>query len=153
MKALMKTVLVLVLVGCVSVDPALAQPPKGSSEGPSVADTIKQREQEWADAMMTLDLDKASRVMADDWVDGYPGKTLTKAEFLAGLKAGKHKLESCEFGPRDVMVLGNVAVLQGSVTETRIKDGNSSTFRVAYMDVWVKRGDNWLVVRSHAKKL
>jgi len=50
-------------------------------------------------------------------------------------------------------VLGNVAVLQGSVTETRIVDGKPSTFRVNYMDVWVKRGDRWMVYRSHATKM
>ena len=103
--------------------------------------------------MIVVDIPKLSQIVADDWISGYPGKAATKAKFLDDVKSGKHKLETCEFGPRDVQVLGNVAVLQGSVTETRIADGQSSSFRVAYMDVWVKRGDKWLVVRSHAKKL
>ncbi len=151
MKALIKTV--LVLVGCLSMDPALAQPPRAPSQGPSVADTVKQLEQEWTDAMIVVDMDKLNEIVADDWVEGYPGKIATKGDFLAAVKSGKHKLETCEFGPRDVKVFGNVAVLQGSVTETRIADGKPSTFRVAYMDVWVKRGDKWMVVRSLAKKL
>ena len=85
-----------------------------------------------------------------------PGKAVTEAKFLDAVKSGKKRLETCEFGPRDVKVLGDVAVLQGSVTETRISAGQRSTIRVAYMDVWVKRvkrGDKWVVVRSYATKL
>ncbi|HMG20172.1 MAG TPA: nuclear transport factor 2 family protein [Kofleriaceae bacterium] len=149
----MKMVLVLILFGSVSFDTVLAQPPKPASQDPGVADTIKQLEQNWADAMTVVDIPKLSQIVADDWISGYPGKTSTKANFLDDVKSGKHKLEACEFGPRDVQVLGNVAVLQGSVTETRIADGQRSTFRVAYMDVWVKRGDRWVVVRSYATKL
>ena len=152
MKAFMKMVLVLILFGSVSFDTALAQPPRPASQDPSVADTIKQLEQDWVDAMIAVDIPKLSQIIADDWLEG-PAKAVTKASFLDSVKSGKHKLEACEFGPRDVKVLGDVAVLQGSVTETRIADGQSRTYRVAYMDVWVKRGDRWVVVRSHATKL
>jgi len=103
--------------------------------------------------MIAADIAKLSQIVADDWIEGYPGQAATKAAFLDDVKSGKHKLETCEFGPRDVTLFGDVAVLQGSVTETRISDGRRSTIRVAYMDVWVKRGDQWVVVRSHAKKL
>jgi ketosteroid isomerase-like protein len=151
MKAPMKTV--LVLAGCVFFNPALAQPPKAASEGPSVADTIKQSVREWCDAMIVVDVDKLSRIIADDWTDGYPGKVATKSAFLSDVKSGKHKLEACEFGPMDVKVLGNVAVIQGSVTEKRLKDGQVGTVRVAFMDAFEKRGDRWVVVRSQAHKL
>jgi ketosteroid isomerase-like protein len=153
MKALTKMVLVMILCGSVSFDTVVAEPAKPASQGQSVADTIKQLEQSWVDAMIAVDIPKLSQIMADDWIEGYPGKAFTKASFLDSVKSGKHKLDTCEFGPRDVTVLGNVAVLQGSVTETRIADGQSSSFRVAYMDVWVKRGDRWMVVRSQAHKL
>ncbi len=156
MKVLTKTALVLILFGCASLDTVLAQPSSASAQGPSAADTIKQLEQSWVDAMINVDIAKLSQIVADDWIEGYPGKAATKAKFLDDVKSGKHKLETCEFGPRDVKVLGDVAVLQGSVTETRISAGQRSTIRVAYMDVWVKRvkrGDKWVVVRSYATKL
>lgn len=151
MNAFMNVVLTLTLLGAVS--PAVAQPAKPAAQAASDADTIKQLEQSWADAMITVDIPKLSQIVADDWISGHPGKASTKAMFLADVKSGKHKLETCEFGPREVQVLGNVAVLQGSVTETRLVDGQRSTFRVTYMDVWVKRGDRWVVFRSHANKL
>jgi ketosteroid isomerase-like protein len=151
MKALIQTV--LVLVSCISLAPVLAQPPGAASEAPGVADTIKQLEHEWANAMMAVDVDKLNQIVADDWVDGYPGKTTTKASFLADVKSGEHKLEACEFGAMDVKVLGPVAVVQGTVTETRTMNGRGTAFHVAYVDVFVKRGDRWLVVRSQSKKL
>jgi ketosteroid isomerase-like protein len=153
MKAFMKMVLVLILFSSVSVDTVLAQPPRPAVQGRSEVETIKQLEQDWADAMMAGDIPKLSQIIADDWISGYPGKTLTKPQFLEDVKSGKHRLETCEFGPRDVKVLGNVAVLQGSVTETRTANGQNTTFRASYMDVWVKRGDKWLVLRSHVTKL
>ena len=153
MKALTKTVLVLILFSCVSPDTVLAQPSSAPSQGLSVVDTIKQLEQSWVDAMIAVDIAKLSQIVADDWIEGYPGKAITKAKFLEDVKSGKHALDACEFGSRDVKVLGDVAVLQGSVTETRISDGQRSTVRAAYMDVWVKRGDRWVVVRSYATKL
>lgn len=151
MKAIIKTI--LVLAGCISLDPVLAQPPRAAPEGSSAADTVKQLVRDWCDAMIADDVDKLDQIIADDWADGHPGKITTKASFLADFKAGKHRLQACEFGPSDVKVLGNVAVIQGSVTERRIMDGQTSIFHVGYMDVFVKRGDRWVVVRSHAKKL
>jgi ketosteroid isomerase-like protein len=151
MKALMKTV--LVVTTCLVFDPVLAQPPKPAAEAPSVADTIKQLVRDWCDAMITDDIDKLNRIIADDWTDGYPGKMATKSSFLSYVKSGKHKLEACEFGPMDVKVLGNVAVLQASLTERRLKDGQVDTVRIACMDVFEKRGDRWVVVRSQAHKL
>jgi ketosteroid isomerase-like protein len=151
MKSLMKTV--LVLASCVFSNPVLAEPPKAASEAPNVADTIKQLVRDWCDAMIADDVDKLSRIIADDWTDGYPGKIATKSTFLTDIKSGKHKLQACEFGPMDVKVLGNVAVLQASLTEKRLKDGQVGTVRIACMDVFERRGDTWVVVRSQAHKL
>jgi ketosteroid isomerase-like protein len=150
MRALIHTV--LVLVGCIAMDPAFAQPPGPSTA--SVADAIKQRVRDWADAMTVVDLDKLNQIIADDWVEtGTSGKFSTKANFLDGVKSGAHKLESCDFGPEEVKVLGDVAVIQGTVTERWMKDGQLNTSHVAFMDVFVKRGDRWVVVRSHANKI
>jgi ketosteroid isomerase-like protein len=151
MKSLMKTV--LVLLGCVSMDPVLAQPPRPASHDQSVADAIKQIERDWANAMMDFDVDKLSQILADDWLEtDNAGKLITKASNLDYFRSRKHRLESCEFGPEDVKVFGEVAVVQGSVDEKWLTDGQSSASHVTYMDVWVRRGDRWVVVRSHAAR-
>ena len=151
MKALIKTV--LVLVGCISLDPVLAQPARAPSDDSSVADTVKQLAVDWAVAQKANDVNKLNQLIADDWVDGSGAKAYTKESYLSSVKSGKMKMESYEFGPADVKVFGNVAVLQGSITETMITNGKANTLHVAYMDVWVKRGDKWMVVRSQSTKL
>jgi len=104
--------------------------------------------------MIAGDVDKVSRALADDFVEiGGAGKIITKAGFLNHTRSDKQKLTAVEFGPEDVSVWGDVAVLQGSATETWLSDGQTSTIRIAYMDVYVKRGDKWLMVRAHAKRL
>jgi ketosteroid isomerase-like protein len=158
MKLLMRSV--LILVGCLSLDPVFAQPPRAPSEDQSVADTLIKIAKDWGDAEMTGNADYLSQVLADDWVEVSPsGKRVTKEPFLTWVrsgkpKGGKSKMTSCEHGPFDVKVLGNVAVLQGSVTETLVgEDGQRRIVRAAYMDVFVKQGDRWRVVRSQDTKL
>jgi ketosteroid isomerase-like protein len=149
MKALMKTV--VVLLGCVSLDPVLAQPPKAPARAPSVYDTIMQLSHEWGDAEMASDVDKVNQIIADDWTADYPGHLITKAAVLSDVRSGKGKLLSYELGPHEVTAFGDVAVVQGSVTERRV--GADAILHVAYLDVWTKRGGKWLVVRSLWKKL
>jgi hypothetical protein len=43
-------------------------------------------------------------------------------------------------------LFGNVAVLQGSVTERRL--GHDGVIHAVYMDVFEKRGGRWMVIRS-----
>jgi ketosteroid isomerase-like protein len=152
MRALTRTVLVLGY--CLSAQLAVAQPAKAPPQSDSVAETIKQLERDWTEAMINGDTDKLSRALADDFVEiGSAGKVITKAGFLNHTRSDKQRLTAVEFGPEDVSVWGHVAVLQGSATETWITDGRTTTTRIAYMDVYVKRGDEWLMVRSHAKPL
>jgi hypothetical protein len=58
---------------------------------------------------------------------------------------------SFELGPHEIKAFGDIAVVQGSVTERRL--GVDGVMHVVYLDVWSKRGGKWLVVRSLSKKL
>ena len=149
MKAPLK--LIVVLVGCVSLGPVLAQPPKAPAQAPSVYDAIMQLTHEWADAEMASDVDKVNQIVADDWIAGFPGHSITKAALLSDIKSGKGKLLSCDLEPHEVKAFGDIAVVQGSVTERRL--GVDGIIHVAYMDVWSKRGGKWQVVRSLWKKI
>jgi hypothetical protein len=53
----------------------------------------------------------------------------------------------------DVKELGNVAVVQGSVSEKTTMNGVDRTSASVWMDVFVKRRDKWVVVRSLTAKL
>jgi ketosteroid isomerase-like protein len=145
----MKKLAEAVLLVSLSVGLVFAQAPNAPAKGPSVSETVKQLEHEWTDAMKASDVDKLSQILADDWTGlGYDGKKLTKESYLADTKSGASKLESFEFGPMDVKVLGNVAVVQGSDTEKSTTNGKNSSGKWVWMDVFVKRGDKWVAVRS-----
>ncbi len=150
----MKKLIGAVLFACVCVGLVLARPAEAPSESPSVADTLKQLEQDFGDAIKAVDANKLNQILADDWVNlGGGGRILTKEGFLRDLKSGNDKLESFELGPMDVKVLGNVAVVQGSATEKRTTRGQDWSGKTVWTDVFVKRGDKWVIVRSHSAKV
>jgi hypothetical protein len=48
----------------------------------------------------------------------------------------------------DVTVLGNVAVVQGTTIERSSAGGADSSSKFIWMDLFAKRGDKWVVIRS-----
>jgi ketosteroid isomerase-like protein len=98
---------------------------------------------------VALDIDKLNQIYADDWaiVDS-SGKIFNKESLLSDFKSGKHKLVSFENGPMDVQVLGNVAVVQASVSEKRLRDGKDISGEFVYMDLLEKRTGKWVIVRT-----
>jgi hypothetical protein len=50
----------------------------------------------------------------------------------------------------EVKVLDNVAVVQRSVTEKRTDRGQDTSGHGSWMDVFVNRGDKWVIVRSNS---
>jgi hypothetical protein len=150
----MKALVESVLFACVCVGLLLAFPPRAHSKEPCVADTLKQLEQDLGEALESIDADRLNQILADDWsMLGYAGKISTKQSILANLKSGRSRLKSFENGPMDVTVLDDVAVVQGISTQKSTAGGIDSSGRFMWMDVFVKRGDKWLVIRSQIGKV
>jgi uncharacterized protein (TIGR02246 family) len=150
----MKKLTGAVLLAFVCVGLVFAQAAKAPAKAPSVSDAVKQLEHDWTDAMKAGDADKLGQILADDWTGlGYDGKKSTKQSYLADLKSGASKLESFEFGPMDVKVLGNIAVVQGSDTEKSTTNGKDSSGKYVWMDVFAKRDGKWQAVRSQTAKV
>jgi ketosteroid isomerase-like protein len=144
---------VVLLLACVA--PAFAQTPAPTAKTPSVSATLKQIEHNWVNATKAGDAQKLAQILGDDWIAlGYAGAARqTKQGYLAAVKSGGVKLESFEFGPMDVKVLGNVAVVLGSDTEKSTTDGKVSSGKYQWLDVFVKRGGKWVAVRSQNAKV
>jgi uncharacterized protein (TIGR02246 family) len=144
---------VVLLLTCVA--PAFAQTPAPAAKTPSVSETLKQIEHDWVDATKAGDADKLAQILGDDWVAlGYAGAARqTKQGYVAVVKSGGVKLESFEFGPMDVKVLGSVAVVLGSDTEKSTTNGKDSSGKYQWLDVFVKRDGKWVAVRSQNAKV
>ena len=105
--------------------------------------------QKWEDAVQARDLDTIGQIEADDWRSiGSGGKVWTRQMDIDSIRSGTAKHVRAELGPLDVKMLSDgIAVAQGTLTDKNTGSG------YAYMDVWVKRGDKWVVVRSLSTKL
>ena len=116
--------------------------------------TLKLLGQQMGDAMIARDIAALDRIFADDWKSlGSSGKVVTKASVLQAFESGTDTLESFELGPMDVLVLGNVAAVKGTVTERRHRDGKDVSGELLYMDLLEKRSGTWVVVRSTGMRL
>ena len=151
----MRKLIASVLVTSVSVctgSVVLADSLNARSKDAVAADVaaIRQLGKDMGNAMVAGDVDKLNQIFADDWASvGPSGKVITKEDFLRNHVSGIHKLEWFELGPIDVQVLGDSAVAQGGVIETRGKETN---VQMIYADLLEKRAGKWVVVRSMGAK-
>lgn len=138
---------VVLVLACAGM--AMAQAP-ATPKGPSVADTVKQVEVDWENALKAGDATKLSTYLADDWVAIDSGNVEAKQAYLADVKSGADKLESYTMGPMSVKVIGSVAIVQGTDTEKSSHSGTDTSGKWAWMDVFEKVNGKWVAVRSQA---
>ncbi len=121
---------------------------------PAVVNAVKQVELDMGEAMLRADIDRLKQIYAEDFVTvGSSGKIVTKSDILRDFQTSHDKLESYENGPMDIQVFGNVAVVHGSTSEKRIRDGKDSSGEFVWMDLLERRDGKWLVVRSAGSKV
>jgi ketosteroid isomerase-like protein len=149
----MKKLIAPVLWTCVCVGVVFAGPPQPSKD-PTDIKSVTQVEEEMGDAMVRVDMDKLNQIYADDFATiGSSQKIITKKDLLDDFESFHDKLVSFENGPMDVQVFGNVAVVHGSTTEKRIRDGKDASGEFVWMDLLEKRAGKWVVVRSAGSRV
>lgn len=108
-------------------------------------------ERDWSNAQKARDIDKLGQTYRR-LVEhrGQDGAKVTKKEFLNNVKSSESKLESFEFGPIDVKVIGTVAIALGSETEKSSSKGKVTSGKWVWMDEFVQQDGKWQAVRSQA---
>jgi ketosteroid isomerase-like protein len=131
----------------------LADPPNAQSQDPAVVAAIKKFENDLGEAMVASNIEKINQAYADDWATiASSGEKFTKEGLLEDFKSGNHKLMAFENGPINVQVVGDVALVQTSVTEKRIQDGKDISGQFVFMDLLKKRAGQWVIVRTLATR-
>jgi ketosteroid isomerase-like protein len=129
---------------------------QGRAKNMSDEHTFRTLTQDWENAVQARDIGKVSQIEHDDYRNVGPGTLIsTKERDLAVLASGTVKHVVAEFGPMDVKMLGDdVAVVQGTLTDKSSAGAavGAGTLYV-FMDVWVKRGDKWAIIRSQSAKV
>jgi ketosteroid isomerase-like protein len=132
----------------------LADPPNAQSQDPAVVAAIKKFENDLGEAMVASNIEKINQAYADDWATiASSGEKFTKEGLLEDFKSGNHKLMAFENGPINVQVVGDVALVQTSVTEKRIQDGKDISGQFVFMDLLKKRAGQWVIVRTLATRV
>lgn len=113
---------------------------------------IKQRSAEYGKAMLNLDADALSRMLADEvFISESNGAVSNKADFLARLRANPNqgKYDDYHFEDMVINVYGNTAVLNlVIVSKGRSKNGEFSG-RARSTAMVVKQKGQWQVVAFH----
>lgn len=126
-----------------------AWPQSKSAAAPEKA--VAALEQQWLKAQQTSNPDLLEPLLADRFIETTnDGKTMGKAEALAGTKTSKY--ESAQYADVKVSVFGNTAIatgeFQGKGTD---ENGKPIASPERWTDTWVKMPNGkWQCVASHA---
>lgn len=116
--------------------------------------TIRQIEQDWANALVKADTVALERILAADCVfTTSDGKMQTKAQNLANFKSGAVKFESFTINEMKVRILGDAAIVHGMSTEKSTEKGKDTSGQYRWTDVFAKRSGRWVAVTSHSSKV
>lgn len=146
--------IVLNTLSVVAVCLTLAQAMAAEEKAGNDEQTIKQLEQEWADALMKRDQAAIDRITSADWVLTDPkGRLIAKAQADADLKSGTVKFESIKLDELKVRVYSDAAVVHGLETRRSSYKGKDTSGLYRFTDVFVKRNGRWQAIASHVTRV
>jgi ketosteroid isomerase-like protein len=120
----------------------------------SAEQTIRQLEEEWANALVKRDYATIDRITASDWMLTDPtGDLQTKAQADADLKSGDLTIESFKINELKVRVYGDTAIVHGLETEKSKYKKEDLSGQYRFTDVFVKRDGRWQAVASHVSRV
>ena len=138
---------VALLVGCSSV-------PASSADSAGDIATLTQQADRWDKSIVAKDRAAIEANMAEDFrqIDG-AGNIETKQSFVESLVAPELRLDPYSVEEFDVRLYGEVALLSGRTRMTGTYNGKPFTTHYRYIDVYVRRSGEWMIVSVQISKL
>jgi ketosteroid isomerase-like protein len=93
------------------------------------------------------------KLLTDEFVANFDGRTQNKKQFLAAMKANPAKVESAVTGEMRAVVFGDTAVVHGVYVEKSTLNGKDMRDTYRYTDIFAKRAGRWQCVAGHANKV
>lgn len=110
-------------------------------------ESIKQLEKRRYDLMIKKDMAGLRELLADDLVYTHSsGVTENKEQYIQGIMSGKSVYYAVEPEETQVRLYGNTAILNGIARIDTELNGQKTTLRLRYTDVYVKRNGKWQFV-------
>lgn len=129
--------------------------PRGQVQGrEAAAQAVERTERELIAAITARDLAAYDRIVADDYVAlTVEGTETTKAEVMAGYKAGARRYVNLAIHDVKVRVFGDAAVISARTTGARVENGQEVPNNVRYVRVYALRDGRWRAVMQMAAPL
>lgn len=112
--------------------------------------TIRALEHAWFEGESRSDNQALDQIFDNGLVYIENGRSLTKGEYLAGIRtAGPHP-EQVAMETMSVQIFGSAAIVVGSYREKSGNDGKTQVRRWRFVDTWVKKKGSWMLVAAAA---
>ena len=118
------------------------------------ADDIERMEQQRGRAILSADMPTLYAIYAADFFyNRAVGDSLSRSEYLPMYASGELKVNKAVGEGRDIRVYGDTAVVSGIVHVNATIKGENRNLHLRYLNVWVKRGNDWVLVARQATNL
>jgi ketosteroid isomerase-like protein len=118
------------------------------------ADDIERMEQQRGRAILNADMPTLYAIYADDFFYNLAaGNSLSRSEYLSMYASGDIKVHKAVNEDRDIRLYGDAAVVSGVVRVNATIRGENRNLNLRYLNVWIKRGGNWVLVARQATNL
>ncbi len=98
----------------------------------------------------TLNLDQLVSLFDDHGLlFDFKGKVETKDHVIEIMRSEKCQLKEVHFQNTIARIYGNSAVVHGEGEFTFIKEGDTKSTNLNFLDVWVEREEGWKLVSTH----
>jgi hypothetical protein len=92
-------------------------------------------------------------ILADDWIGQEDSGRMTKAQFMAGFKAGDFTAASIVNQNVTARAVGNVYIVMGGDTEKSASKGKDTSGSYSWTDILVNRNGKWVSLATQVTKL
>jgi len=111
---------------------------------------ILAQEQAWFDANASGDTRALDEIFDNALVYIEKGRLETKGDYLSRIRLARSHGHQVAVEAKTVHIFRDTAIVVGTYREITMKDGNTSLKRWRFIDTWVNKNGNWVLVAAGA---